>query len=178
MVRHDRNLIIYYSRKGENYVCGKVRSIVKGNTAIGAGIIHSATWGETFEIETVCDYPEDYNECIALAKRELAEGARPELKNYIKDLSDYDRIFICGPNWWGTFPCAIFSQLEKLDWTGKKVMLFVTHEGGGLGHVEEDVKKICRGAEFGESLAVQGSFVANEMYTISAWASKSVDDGE
>ena len=176
MVRHDRNLIIYYSRAGENYVCGKVRSLVKGNTEIGAGIIQSATWGRMFKIETVSPYPEDYKECTEAAKRELEVGARPELKEYLEDLSDYDRIFICGPNWWGTFPCAVFSQLERLDWTGKKVMVFVTHEGGGLGRVEEDVKKACRGAEFGGSFAVQGSVVASELYNISGWAAKAVDD--
>ena len=175
MVRHDRNLIIYYSRKGENYVCGKVRSLVKGNTAIGADLIQKSTWAQTFEIETVNDYPEDYKDTTEVAARELKEGARPELKKYIEDLSDYDRIFICGPNWWGTFPCALFSQLEKLDWTGKKVMIFVTHEGSGLGHVEEDVKRVCRGAEFGESFAVQGSFVANEQYNIFRWAESQID---
>ncbi len=178
MVRHDRNLIICYSRNGENYVCDKVRSIVMGNTAIGAQIIQRTTWAETFEIKTVVDYPEDYNECIKVAKKEAEEGARPELKEYIEDLSNYDRIFICGPNWWGTLPCAVFSQLERLDWTGKKVMLFMTHEGSGLGHAEEDIKKVCRGAEFGGSLAVQGSVVASEQYKISAWAEKAIDDGQ
>ena len=175
MQMHERNLIIYYSRKGENYVKGEIKSLFKGNTAIAAEIVQRATWGEMFEIETVVEYPEDYKECTEVAKRELEEGARPELKRYIDDLSKYDRIFICGPNWWGTFPCAVFSQLEKLDWTGKKVMVLVTHEGSGLGRVEEDVKKACRGAEFGGSIAVQGTFVQEALWKVSEWAEAAID---
>ena len=41
----------------------------------------------------------------------------------------YDNIFVCGPCWWRTFPCALLGQLEKLDWTGKNVFALMTHEG-------------------------------------------------
>lgn len=32
-----KNLVIYYSRKGENYVNGTIRSITRGNTEVVAG---------------------------------------------------------------------------------------------------------------------------------------------
>ena len=38
-----KTLVIYYSRKGENYVNGEIKSIAKGNTEIIAGLaIHGA----------------------------------------------------------------------------------------------------------------------------------------
>lgn len=153
----SKNLIIYYSRVGENYVNGSVKSLSKGNTEICAEYIQEAIGGDLFEVQTVKEYAKDYYECIEDAKKELHEQARPELKEYLENLDDYDHIFICGPCWWGTFPMTIFSQLERLNFAGKKVMALMTHEGSGLGSCERDLKKMCKGATFGSGLAVHGA---------------------
>ena len=39
------NLIIYYSRAGENYVNGSVQVLKKGNTEVAAGYIRKAVAG-------------------------------------------------------------------------------------------------------------------------------------
>ena len=70
------------------------------------------------------------------------------LKKYLDSIDEYENIFICGPCWWGTYPMAVFTQLERLDWNGKKVIAVMTHEGSGLGSCERDLKKICTGAIF------------------------------
>ena len=46
-------LVIYYSRKGENYVNGAIRSIDKGNTEIVAEFIRNAVGADLFEVDTV-----------------------------------------------------------------------------------------------------------------------------
>ena len=48
-----QNLIIYYSRKGENYVNGNIEDLSKGNTEICAEYIQKAVGGDLFEIQTV-----------------------------------------------------------------------------------------------------------------------------
>ena len=169
-----KNLIIYYSRKGENYWNGGIKNIAKGNTEIVAEFIQKAVGGDLFQIETVKEYAADYYACIDEAKKELREQARPELKNYLDSIADYDNIFICGPCWWGTFPMAVFTQLEKLDFAGKKVMAVMTHEGSGLGSCERDLKKICKGASFGKGLAVHGADAAKSESTVAAWAKKAL----
>ena len=169
-----KNLIIYYSRKGENYWNGGIKNIEKGNTEIVAEFIQKAVGGELFEVETVKEYAADYYACIDEAKKELHEQARPELKKVLDSIADYDNIFICGPCWWGTFPMAVFTQLEKLDFAGKKVMAVMTHEGSGLGFCERDLKKICKGASFGKGLAVHGADAAKSESTVAAWAKQSV----
>ena len=166
----SKNLIIYYSRKGENYVNGIVKNIAKGNTEIVAEFIQKAVGGDLFEVDTVKPYAADYNTCIEEAKKELHAQARPELKKYLDSIAEYDNVFVCGPCWWGTFPMAIFTQLEKLDWNGKNVMAVMTHEGSGLGSCERDLKKICRGASFGSGLAVHGADAANSESTVASWA--------
>lgn len=165
-----KNLILYYSRKGQNYWNGGIRDIAKGNTEIVAEFIQKAVGGDLFEIETVKPYAEDYNICIEEARSELKAGARPELKRYLDSIAEYDNIFVCGPCWWGTFPMAVFSQLERLEWGGKKVMAVMTHEGSGLGSCERDLKKICTGAVFGKGLAVHGADAAGSEAKVAAWA--------
>lgn len=172
------NMILYYSRKGENYVNGNIKSLKKGNTEICAEFIQKAVGGDLFEIETVREYATDYYECIEEAKAELHSDARPELKKYLADIEEYDNIFICGPCWWGTFPCAVFSQLERLDFAGKKVFALMTHEGSGLGSSEKDLKRLCKGATFGTGIAIHGADAAKSEQTVAAWAKKSVYEDE
>ncbi len=169
-----KNLIIYYSRSGENYVNGSVKNLAKGNTEIVAEFIGKAVGGDLFKIETVKEYSADYRKCTEEAKKELHEGARPELKRYLDSIADYDNIFVCGPCWWGTYPCAMFTQLERLDFTGKKVLPVMTHEGSGLGFCERDLKKICEGASFGKGLAVHGADAAKSESEVANWAMSEV----
>ncbi len=171
----SRNLIIYYSRKGQNYVNGSIRELSKGNTEIVAEFIQKAVGGDLFEIETVKEYSKDYMTCTEEAQEELRAKARPELKRYLDDIGEDDNIFVCGPCWWGTFPMAVLTQLERLDFTGKKVFAVMTHEGSGLGGSERSLKQSCKGATVGRGLAVHGADAARSEATVAAWAKKSVE---
>ena len=170
----SKNLIIYYSRTGETYWNGSIKNISKGNTEIVAEFIQKAVGGDLFQVETVKTYAADYYKCIDEAKQELHSNARPELKKYLNSIDGYDNVFVCGPCWWGTFPMAVFTQLEKLDWNGKKVMAVMTHEGSGLGSCERDLKRVCTGATFGRGLAVHGADASKSENTVADWAKKSV----
>lgn len=169
-----KNLILYYSRAGENYCNGSVVNLEKGNTEIVAEYIQKAIGGDLFRIETVEEYPADYHACTAVAKEELRAGARPLLRRCLDSLEGYDTIFVCGPCWWGTYPMAIFTQLEQLDFTGKKVLALMTHEGSGLGKAERDLKNTCKGASFGKALAVHGAEAAQSQAQVAAWAKSQV----
>ena len=76
-----KTLIIYYSRKGENYWSGSIKTIAKGNTERVAEFIQDTVGGDLFEVETVREYSKSYMTCIEEAKQELREKARPEIKN-------------------------------------------------------------------------------------------------
>ncbi len=165
-----KNLIIYYSRKGENYWNGSIKNIAKGNTEVVAEFIQEAVGGDLFEVDTVKPYSTDYYACCDEAKAELNSDARPELKKYLDNIDGYDNVFVCGPCWWGKFPSAIFSQLERLDFSGKKVMAVMTHEGSGLGSSERDLKRLCKGATLGKGLAIHGADASKSEGTVSDWA--------
>ena len=141
-----KTLVIYYSRKGENYVNGGLKKIEKGNTEIVAEFIRDAVGADLFEVDTVKPYSDSYMTCIEEAKKELQSDARPEIKNTLTDISGYDNIVVAGPCWWGTYPMAIFTQLDALDFAGKNVFPVMTHEGSGLANSQRDLAKLCKGA--------------------------------
>ena len=169
-----KTLVIYYSRKGENYVNGSIKSISKGNTETVAEYIRDAVGADLFEVDTVKEYDKSYMTCIDEAKKELRENARPELKACLEDISEYDNIVVAGPCWWGTYPMAIFTQLEKLDFTGKNVCPVMTHEGSGLAGSAQALKKYCTGAFVGKGLAIQGGNAVNSKSTVEKWAKENL----
>ena len=162
-------LIAYYSRKGQNYVNGAIKNLSKGNTEVVAEMIQSFVGGELFEIDTVKNYPVDYTECTNVAKVEIQQKARPELKNYLASLDGYDKIFLGFPIWWSIPPMAVSTFLEHYDFGGKKIFPFATHEGSGLGGSVSYIKKICPNAEVLDGLAIHGAEAAQASTQVERW---------
>ena len=169
-----KNLVIYYSRRGQNYVNGSIKNLSKGNAELITEFIQNAVDADVFEVDTVKPYDKDYMVCIEEAKAELRAKARPELKEMLDDISDYDNIFVVGPNWWGIYPMAMYTQLEALDFTDKTVHYVVTHEGSGLGGVPKTMPNACKGAKIGASLAVHGGSAPGSEKQVTDWATKAV----
>ena len=165
----SRTLIVYYSRKGENYWNGTIKNLEKGNTEIVAEMIADVTGGDLFEVETVKTYPADYYACIDEAKAELRSGGRPEVKAYAENMDGYDTVFVGFPNWWGTMPMAMFTFLEHYDLSGKRIIPFCTNEGSGMGSSERDLKKICKGAKVESGLSIHGAEAAQPRDKVEAW---------
>lgn len=95
-------LVAYYSRAGENYFGGQYRNIDIGNTEKAANMIAALTNGDLLKIEQKIPYSENYQSCIAQAKHDLQNKARPELVNLPDNLDKYDAIYLGYPNYWGT----------------------------------------------------------------------------
>ena len=162
-------IVIYFSRADENYFGGKMRYIEKGNTEVIAEYISQICGADTFKVERKVDYAKDYMKCIKEAQDEQRRGDRPELKRHLESIADYDVVFIGAPVYWGTMPQPLFTQLEKLDFGGKIVMPFTTHEGSGLASVVRDVKKIAQNADVRQGLAIVGSSVNTAKPDVQRW---------
>lgn len=165
-----KSIIIYFSRADENYFGGQYRYVEVGNTEIVANMIQRATEADLFKIEPMTPYSSDYNTCIEEAKADLRAKARPEIESYPENLDEYDTIYLGYPNYWGTAPMHVFTLLEKYNWEGKKLHLFCTHEGSGMGHSEIDIKKACPGATIVDSLPLYGSSVKTMENVVKGWA--------
>ena len=169
----SKSLILFFSRAGENYTNEGLKSIETGNTEVIANYIKEFSDADIFKIEPLNEYPKDYMKCTEVAQKELNDNARPELKEYLEDISEYDIIYLGFPNWWNTMPMPVWTQLEKLDFNGKTIKPFVTHEGSGFGKAESDIKKLCPGAKLVKGLSIQGSFVEDSEKKVKHWVKHS-----
>ena len=121
------------------------------------------------KVERKVLYAKDYQTCCDEAKEEQINNERPELVNYLESIDDYDVIYIGSPIYWGTMQQLMFTQLEKLNFKGKIVKPFTTHEGSGLGNVVSDLKKICVGADIKDALAIKGTNAKNSKEIVEKW---------
>ncbi len=165
----SKKLIAFYSRAGENYVNGMLKTLDVGNTEVAAGMIKELTGADMFKIEQIQDYPKGYNECIAQAQADQKRDARPELKAYPDSIDEYDTIYLGYPNYWSTMPMAVFTFLEHFDFSGKTIKPFCTHEGSGMGSSESDIKRLCPKAKVEKGLAIHGGSVNRSRKDIEKW---------
>lgn len=167
-----KTLIAYYSRRGENYVNGSIRSLSKGNTEVVAEKIKALIPdADLFQIDTVKTYSPSYMTCIEEAKQELRNNARPEMKNKLAGIDEYDTIILGYPNWWGTMPMVCYTFLESFDFTGKTIVPFCTNEGSGMGSSERAIRQLCPTADIKKGTSIHGAEASRADREASAIAS-------
>ena len=159
----SKTLIIYFSRADENYGVGHID---KGNTEIVAEYVQELTGADMFKVEPAVPYARDYNTCIQEAKQRI--GNAP-VREKPADITAYDTVFIMSPIYWGTYAPEMETALAGLDFTGKTVRVISTHEGSGLGSMMRDVKRLCKGADVKDGLAVKGSQAGKSKQKVADW---------
>lgn len=167
-MKDKKSLIIYFSRADENYFGGEMRYVDKGNTEVIAEYIKDIVGADMFKVEPLKPYPKNYMECIEEAKVRTREHNAP-IKENIPDISEYEVIYVGSPIYWGGMPEELFTALKELDYSGKVVRPFTTHEGSGLSGVPRQLKEICVGAEVLDGLAIVGSQVNNSKKKVEEW---------
>ena len=164
-----KTLIAYFSRADENYFGGAMRYVKVGNTEIVCDRIGKLIPSDTFKIEMKTPYSPVYMTCIDEAKKDLRANARPELVSVPDSVDEYDTVILAYPNYWGTMPMAVFSFLEKFDFSGKTILPLCTNEGSGMGGSERDIKRVCPGANVKNGLSIIGSSAANSEGSVKQW---------
>ena len=99
--------------------------------------------------------------------------ARPAVRDLPADIDGYDIVFLGYPNWWGTAPMPVFTFLEAYDFSGKTIVPFCTHGGGGLGRSERDIAAATPGATVLEGLAIRGDHVRDAEQAVRRWVEAS-----
>lgn len=116
-----------------------------GNTKEVAEAIQKEIGGDLFEIKTEGTYPDEYRPMTVQAKQEIQDGYRPKLTTAVENMAQYDTVFIGSPNWWGTITPQVSSFIETYDLSGKTVVPFITHGGGGVQNTVKDMTAQCKG---------------------------------
>lgn len=163
-----KSIIIYFSRADENYFGGALKYIDKGNTEIVAEYINDITGADIFKVEPLEEYSKDYMECIEEAKVRTRNKVAP-IKGNVPDLSSYELIYVGSPVYWGGMPEELFTALKGIDFSGKIIRPFVTHEGSGLSSIPNQLREICNGAVITSGLAITGSQVKESRSKVEEW---------
>ena len=164
-----KTLIAFFSRADENYFGGAMRYVKVGNTEIVVNLMKEIIDAKSFKIEMKNPYSPVYMTCIDEAKKDLRENARPELVSYPDSIDEYDTVILAYPNYWGTMPMAVFTFLERYDFSGKTILPLCTNEGSGLGSSEKDIKKYAKGANLKKGLSITGSAAASSKKSVQKW---------
>ena len=166
--KDKKSIIIYFSRADENYFGGEMKYIQKGNTEIIAEYIRDITGADMFKVEPLNKYSADYMKCIEEAKVRTKTHNAP-IKENVPELSFYEVIYVGSPVYWGGMPEELFTALKGIDYTGKIIRPFVTHEGSGLSSIPNQLKDICIGGVVTNGIAITGSTVKSARREIENW---------
>ena len=120
-----------------------------GNTKRVAEKIQQLTNGDIFEIVPKKAYPNNYNDVVNLTKDEKQKDIKPELTDN-GNVKDYDIIFLGTPVWWYTMASPVKTFISNNDFSGKTIVPFCTHGGGGASSTYIDMQKLAKGAKVTE----------------------------
>lgn len=150
--KEEKILIIYFSmpetNKPDNMTLEEANSTVVvngkvlGHTQYVAQLIQKRTRADVFRIVPTTPYPSDHDTLVDLAKEEQNRGARPAIANTIKNLNQYDTVFIGYPNWWADMPMILYTLFDQYDFAGKKLIPFNTHGGSGFSDTIETIMEL------------------------------------
>jgi flavodoxin len=151
-------LIVYFSHSG--------------NTQKIANLIHKEVGGTIHEIQPEVPYPNSYNAVVDQAKKEIQAGYKPALRSTLDHIESYDTIFVGSPNWCSTIAPPVTTFLSEYDLSGKTIVPFCTHGGGGLGKIGKDIAKLCPQSTILSSFEIYGSGTGKAQARVSAWLRK------
>ena len=109
------------------------------------------------------NYSFDYNTAAKEVRNQIARGFCPKLISGNESIDNYQIIFIGTPNWFKTMAPPVISFLQQHEFTGKIVIPFCTHGGGGFGQIENDIAKACPNSKILPGIAVNGMIAPEEI---------------
>lgn len=94
-----------------------------GSTAQLAKTIAEVTGGDLFEIKPEQPYTSadlNWNEKKSRSSIEMSDpNSRPAIATTVKNMDEYDTVFVGFPIWWYVAPTIINTFLESYDFSGK-----------------------------------------------------------
>jgi len=131
------------------------------NTKLMAMEIQEFIGGDLFEIIPVNPYPQNYAECLIVAKNEIDNNIKPPIVGDVMNFAQYDIIFIGTPNWYRTIPPPVATFLTKYNFENKIVIPFSTYNSGGQPQVYAALQKLVPHINIDKALSIQCKYVNN-----------------
>lgn len=150
-----KTLVAYFSRTG--------------NTERIAHYIAEITGADIYAIEAVIPYSDEdieYTTDCRANREQNDKSVRPEIKDPLESIDDYDVICLGYPIWWGEEPRIIDTFLESYDFSDKTVISFCTSGSSGIGTSEGNISKLV---PIGEQLSGRRFSASSTKDDVSAW---------
>lgn len=131
-----KSLVVYFSASGV--------------TAHAAEALAEAIGGDLFEIRPQRPYTEadtNWKNPLARCNKEKIGKKDVPVEGTIEAFEDYVTVFIGFPIWYGCAPNVVNTFAKAYDWTGKKVGIFATSGGSGIGKTAAKLQPYIEGAD-------------------------------
>ena len=131
----------------------KQKSIVAYFSAEGKTERYAKALAESLRAELFAILPEHpysaadlkWTNPLARCNREKFARKAVPVRGRIKDWSAYDTVFLGFPIWYQAAPNVVRSFCEAYDWSGKKLFLFATSGGSGIGKTVQKLRPCLKG---------------------------------
>ena len=121
----------------------------EGTTAKLAKELASSLKADLFEIRPEQPYTAadlKWTNPLARCNREKLGKKDVPVVGSVKCWAEYDTIYLGFPIWYYGAPNVIHTFCKGYDWTGKKVILFATSGGSGIGKTAEKLLPSMKGS--------------------------------
>ena len=135
------------SQKKESKEMKKVLVAYFSASGVTKGVaqqLAEVTGGTLHEIKPAQPYTDadlDWHNKQSRSSVEMQDkSSRPAITDKLKNMQDYDIIYVGFPIWWYTCPTIINTFMEAYDFKGKTVIPFATSGGSSIKKACEDLK--------------------------------------
>ena len=149
----SKKLVCYFSASGTTKkVAQKISNILES---------------DLFEIEPSEKYTSndlDWTNKESRSSIEMAnDNSRPNIKERVTNINDYDTIIIGFPVWWYREPSIIDTFIEENSLDGKKVYIFITSGGSSVDSSLESLRNKYKNINFVAGKRFTSNVVKNEI---------------
>lgn len=131
-----KTLVIYFS--------------AEGNTAKVGKELAAKLSADVFEIVPEVPYTKAdirWMNPLARCNKEKFGKKDVPVAGKIENFGEYDTVYIGFPIWYGCAPNVVNTFCAAYDWSGKKIGVFATSGGSGIGKTAEKLQPYVKGGE-------------------------------
>ena len=144
-------LIIYFSAE-------------TGKTAQVAKALAAKTGADLFEIIPDPPYSKadlNYMNPLSRCNKEHFGKKDVPVSGRVEGFDSYDTIYLGFPIWYGCAPDVVHSFCKGYDWDGRKLYVFATSGGSGIGKTAEKLQPFVQGADIVDAVRVDSADALN-----------------
>ena len=109
---------------------------------------------DIFEIVPLVSYTKadiNWRNPVSRCNREFFAKKEVPVASKVENMDEYDTIYVGFPIWYGCAPIVVNCFLKDYNLKGKKIYVFATSGGSGIGKTAQKLEPFTQGAEIVEA---------------------------